>query len=103
MLIHLPITIAKMNTAKIILEEDEFGLFTDKTSGKSTPVRRFTWRNKNRVTVQVITYGATITSIKVPDKNGAIDDIVMGFDDMKGKLFTPEIRSERNRSIWCVT
>ncbi|KAB0799645.1 hypothetical protein PPYR_07525 [Photinus pyralis] len=75
-----------MNTAKIILEEDEFGLFTDKTSGKSTPVRRFTWRNKNRVTVQVITYGATITSIKVPDKNGAIDDIVMGFDDMKGYL-----------------
>ncbi|KAK5643297.1 hypothetical protein RI129_007142 [Pyrocoelia pectoralis] len=73
-----------MNT--ILLEEDEFGFYTDKTSGKSISVRKFTWRNKNDVTVQVITYGATITSIKVPDKNGAIGDIVLGFKDMKGYL-----------------
>lgn len=67
-------------------EEDEFGLFTDKTTGQTTSVRRFTWRNSNRVSVQVITYGATITTIKIPDKNGTIDDIVMGFNTMEGKI-----------------
>lgn len=53
-------------------------------AGKKISVRRFTWRNSTGVSVQVISYGATITSIKMPDKNGTIDDIVMGFDDMKG-------------------
>lgn len=68
------------------LEEDEFGLFTDTSDGISKPVRRFTWRNTSNVQVQLITYGATITSIKVPDKNGTIKDIVMGFNDMNGYL-----------------
>ncbi|CAH1119122.1 unnamed protein product [Phaedon cochleariae] len=67
-------------------EEDHFGLFTDKTTGETSSVRRFTWRNSNGVCVQVITYGATITSIKLPGKNGEIDDIVMGFKDMEGYL-----------------
>lgn len=68
------------------LEEDEFDTYQDLETGKVISVRRFTWRNTAGVSVQVITYGATITSIKMPDKNGTIDDIVMGFDDMKGIL-----------------
>lgn len=71
----------------IQFEEDHFGLFTDKATGQSTSVRRFTWRNSNNITVQVITYGATITSIKVPDKSGKIEDVVLGFNDVQGKLF----------------
>ncbi|XP_023014433.2 galactose mutarotase [Leptinotarsa decemlineata] len=71
---------------QVEFEEDFFGLFTDKTTGQSSSVRRFTWRNSNSVTVQVITYGATITSIKIPGKNGHVDDIVMGFNDMEGYL-----------------
>lgn len=71
--------------AQVEFEEDGFGVFTDKTTGVTSPVRRFTWKNSNNVSVQVITYGATITSIKLPGKNGNIDDIVMGFDNMEGK------------------
>ncbi|CAG9759751.1 unnamed protein product [Ceutorhynchus assimilis] len=67
-------------------EEDEFDTYIDKYTGKKNSVRRFTWRNSSGVSVQVITYGATITSIKMPDKNGTSDDIVMGFDDIKGYL-----------------
>lgn len=67
------------------LEEDEFDTYKDNT-GKIQSVRRFTWRNSKGVSVQVITYGATITSIRLPDKNDTTDDIVMGFDDMKGYL-----------------
>uniref|UniRef100_A0A6P7G2C2 Aldose 1-epimerase n=1 Tax=Diabrotica virgifera virgifera TaxID=50390 RepID=A0A6P7G2C2_DIAVI len=67
-------------------EEDGFGMFTDRTTGESASVRRFTWKNANNVTVQVITYGATITSIRLPGKNGVVEDIVMGFDNMEGYL-----------------
>ncbi|XP_050310780.1 galactose mutarotase-like isoform X2 [Anthonomus grandis grandis] len=69
---------------EVEFEEDEFDTYKDKESGHTISVRRFTWRNTSGVSVQVITYGATITSIKMPDKNGTVDDIVMGFDDMKG-------------------
>lgn len=34
--------------------------------------------------LQVITYGATITSVKTADKNGVFKDIALGFDDMNG-------------------
>lgn len=67
-------------------EEDHFGLFTDKTTGQSTSIRRFTWRNSNNISVQLITYGATITSIKLPDKGGKVEDVVLGFDDIQGEI-----------------
>jgi aldose 1-epimerase len=37
------------------------------------------------VTVRVINFGATITDILVPDKNGKIADISLGFDTVQGK------------------
>ncbi|XP_046977161.1 galactose mutarotase-like isoform X2 [Vanessa cardui] len=51
-------------------------------------VRRYTWKTKNRMTVQVITYGATITSIQVPDKKGVPDDVIAGFDTLE-EYFQP--------------
>ncbi|XP_028043329.1 aldose 1-epimerase-like isoform X1 [Bombyx mandarina] len=51
-------------------------------------VRRYTWRTKNRMTVQIISYGATITSIQVPDKKGVPDDVVAGFDTLE-EYFQP--------------
>lgn len=62
--------------------EDSFG-----EDGCGQPVRRFTLTNENRMSVQVITYGATITCIKVPDKRGNVDDVVLGFDDIIGQYF----------------
>lgn len=67
------------------LSEDQFGLYTVPTTGKTIPVRVFTWENDNKISLKVITYGATITSLKVPNKNGIIEDIVTGFDDLQGK------------------
>lgn len=55
--------------------EDGFGATDD-----GTQVRRFTLEN-GEVSIQVISYGATITSIKV---DGI--DIVLGFDSMDGYL-----------------
>jgi aldose 1-epimerase len=39
-----------------------------------------TLRNQNGVEIRVMTYGATILSIKTPDKAGQLDDITLGFD-----------------------
>jgi aldose 1-epimerase len=64
--------------------EDQFDLYTYKNTGKTVSIRLFTWTNENKVSVQVITYGATITSMKIPDKNGVVKDIVAGFNNLAG-------------------
>jgi aldose 1-epimerase len=40
--------------------------------------------NKNGVTAKVITYGATVAELWVPDKDGKLADVLLGFDTMKG-------------------
>jgi aldose 1-epimerase len=51
-----------------------------------TPVEQFTVVNKNKLEMKVITYGGIITSLSVPDKEGKIEDIVLGFDSLDGYL-----------------
>lgn len=48
------------------------------------PVESYTLKNKNGVTVKIMTLGATITEINVPDKAGKFANVVLGFDDVKG-------------------
>ena len=49
-------------------------------------VEAFTLKNANGVEVTAITFGGIITSLKVPDRNGAIGDVVLGFDTIDGYL-----------------
>ncbi|XP_033735354.1 aldose 1-epimerase-like [Pecten maximus] len=49
-------------------------------------VQRFTFSNKNNVTIRVLDYGCIITEILVPDRNGEVKDVNLGFDDMEGYL-----------------
>ena len=49
-----------------------------------TIVDAYTMRNRNHVTVQVITYGAIITNFRAPDRSGTVADIVLGFDSLPG-------------------
>jgi len=44
-------------------------------------VKLFTLKNANNMVVKIMNYGAVITSISVPDRNGKFDDIVLGFDN----------------------
>jgi aldose 1-epimerase len=41
-----------------------------------------TLRNANGYEMTVLTYGGTIMSLRTPDRAGAFDDIVLGFDDL---------------------
>lgn len=49
-------------------------------SGESVDL--YTITNKNGASVDFSTFGATITSIKVPDKDGKIKDITQGYNDV---------------------
>jgi aldose 1-epimerase len=44
-------------------------------------VERFTLTNKNGVIARIITWGANLTELHVPDRNGKIADVTLGFDD----------------------
>lgn len=46
----------------------------------------FTLTNPNGVEVRAITYGGIIVSLKVPDRDGQLGDVVLGFDDLDGYL-----------------
>src|SRR5258708_870038 len=45
-------------------------------------VELFSLKNSRGVEVRVMTYGATIVSIRTPDRSGRVDDIVLGFDTL---------------------
>lgn len=54
-----------------------------------TPVEVYTLTNANGVELRAMTYGAIITSLKVPDRSGRFDDVVLGFDEIDGYLKDP--------------
>jgi len=49
-------------------------------------VHQYTLSNGSGLTAQIIDYGATITSLTVPDRNGKLADIVLGYDTLEGYL-----------------
>jgi aldose 1-epimerase len=56
------------------------------TTPDGTAVEAFTLKNANGLELRAITYGGIITSLKTPDRNGAMADIVLGFDALDGYL-----------------
>ena len=42
----------------------------------------YTLKNFNGVEVKITNYGGIIVSFRVPDRNGKIDDVVLGFNDL---------------------
>ncbi len=62
------------------LSKMEFGKTPD-----GTPVELYVLKN-GQVTVKVMTYGAIITEIDAPDRNGKEGDVVLGFDSLEGYL-----------------
>ncbi|GKX28142.1 aldose 1-epimerase [Vallitalea longa] len=49
-------------------------------SGKE--VTKYTLYNDNKCSVSILNYGGIVNNIMVPDKNGNIENIVLGFDDI---------------------
>jgi aldose 1-epimerase len=55
--------------------------FQQTINGKQTDL--YVLKNKNNMQVAITNYGARVVSLLVPDKNGKITDVVVGFDNVK--------------------
>lgn len=51
-----------------------------------TAIEKYTLKNSQGMEAVVITYGGVLQSLLVPDKNGKLEDIVLGFDDVDGYI-----------------
>lgn len=66
------------NYSGMKINKKSFG--TIKKTGEDATL--YTITNKNGASVELSTFGATITSIKVPDKNGKLKDVTQGYDNV---------------------
>tara|TARA_B100000609_G_scaffold199644_1_gene205387 strand:+ start:11101 stop:12276 length:1176 start_codon:yes stop_codon:yes gene_type:complete len=60
---------------------EEFGKMPD-----GTPVQLYTLENASGMQVSITNYGGTVTSIVVPDKEGIMENVVLGFDNLDDYL-----------------
>lgn len=56
------------------------------TTPDGQAVHSYELTNKNGVILKVINYGATVTSLKIPMKNGELVDVVLGFENLNDYL-----------------
>jgi len=72
------------------IEKEAFGQF------KGQPVELYTLTNNNGVVMKVTTYGGTITELLVPDRNGVMGNVVLGFDKLDGYISSEYEKSNPN-------
>jgi aldose 1-epimerase len=63
------------------VENAAFGQTAD-----GTAIESYTLYNSQGASAKLITYGATVAELHVPDKNGKMGDVVLGFDNLQGYL-----------------
>jgi aldose 1-epimerase len=62
-----------------------------------TAVELYTLKNKKGMVAKLMTLGATLVELHVPDKSGQLADVVLGFDDVVG------YQSDKNQYFGCTT
>lgn len=65
------------------VKREVFGRLAD---GAAVNIYKLT--NRSGIEARVMTYGATLVSLRLPDRNGAFADVSLGFDDLAGYLGT---------------
>ena len=84
----LVVTLFQATTSNNLVHASENRGVSKMDFGKTAdgkPVKVFMLTNGS-ATIKVMTYGAIVTEIKVPDRNGRVDDVVLGFDNLEGYL-----------------
>ena len=59
------------------ISKQNFGTLPD-----GTAVEQYTLPGSKGAFCKIITYGATVTELHVPDKNGRLANVVLGFDNL---------------------
>lgn len=68
----------------ISLSEEDYGVLDN-----GILIKQYIFENDNQMKVKIINYGAIVVSIEVPDKNGKINDVVLGYDSIDGYVQDP--------------
>src|SRR5690242_10609964 len=58
-----------------------FGVIND-----GVPIECYTLTNAHQLTADILTYAGTLRALRVPDRSGHLDDIVLGFDTLEPYL-----------------
>jgi aldose 1-epimerase len=69
------------DTMPATIEKTAFG-----RTPEGTPVDLYLLTNAKGMKAKIIAYGAILTELHVPDRNGKLADVVLGFDDLQGYL-----------------
>jgi aldose 1-epimerase len=63
------------------MKKESFGKMPD-----GTPIDLYTLTNGKGIEVKITNYGGIVVAIKTPDRNGKLDDVVLGYDTLEGYL-----------------
>jgi aldose 1-epimerase len=66
---------------KAALKKESFGKTTD-----GQTVDLYTLTNSSGMEAKITNYGGIVVSLKVPDRRGSFEDVVLGFDNLDGYL-----------------
>jgi aldose 1-epimerase len=70
-----------VNEQPSMIASEHLGSLPD---GRAVPV--FTWTGTGGAEVRVMAYGATVVSLRVPDRDGVLGDVVLGYDALDAYL-----------------
>jgi aldose 1-epimerase len=63
------------------LQQEIFG-----TTPDGVDIEKFTISNDNGITASVISFGAILASLRLPDKQGEVKEVTLGFDTLRGYI-----------------
>src|SRR5262249_23137228 len=66
------------STSNVSIKKEPFGKFEGKD------VTLYTITNKNGLVLKMTDFGATVVAVEVPDKDGKLANVNLGFKDVKG-------------------
>ena len=64
------------------ISKKPFGVMPD-----GREVTQYTLTNARGASVSVINFGGILTNVRVPDRNGVLDDVVLGFDQSRQAIW----------------
>ncbi len=89
-LAFIPVLALSLSSAMSI-EKSPFGKTAD-----GAEASLYTLKNKNGAVVKITDYGGTVVAIEVPDKEGNLGDVALGFDSVEGYI-------DRSPYFGCIT
>ena len=79
LLFFVVISCQSKNSEQKMIEKELFGKL-----GTGEEVFVYTLSNKAGMKAKIINYGAILVSLTAPDRNGKLEDVVLGFDNLEG-------------------